>query len=43
MQTRASAALIGVALLALAACGGVATLPVSAGTGPQPTLPAPQP
>jgi glucose/arabinose dehydrogenase len=28
--------------LALAACGEVATLPISAGTGPQPTLPAPQ-
>ena len=28
--------------LALAGCGDVATLPVSAGTGPQPTLPAPQ-
>ena len=30
-------------LLALAACGEVATLPVSAGIGPRPTLPAPQP
>ena len=28
--------------LALAACGDVATLPLSAGTGPQPTLPPPQ-
>ena len=27
---------------ALTACGEVATLPVSAGTGPQPVLPAPQ-
>ena len=33
--------LIAVVALALAACGEVATLPVSAGTGPQPTLPAP--
>ena len=30
-------------LALLAACGEVATLPVSAGTGPQPTLPAPAP
>jgi glucose/arabinose dehydrogenase len=37
-----SALLIGVAVLALAACGEMATLPVSAGTGPQPTLPPPQ-
>jgi glucose/arabinose dehydrogenase len=29
------------AAVALAACGDVATLPVSAGTGPNPTLPAP--
>ena len=29
--------------LALTACGEVATLPVSAGTGPEPTLPAPNP
>jgi hypothetical protein len=28
--------------LALAACGEMATLPVSAGTGAQPVLPAPQ-
>ncbi|MDE2092270.1 MAG: sorbosone dehydrogenase family protein [Burkholderiales bacterium] len=28
--------------MTLAACGQVATLPVSAGTGPQPALPAPQ-
>ena len=33
----------GLLLATLAACGGVATLPVSAGTGPQPTLPAPAP
>lgn len=30
------------ALLALAACGDTATLPVSAGTGPNPTLPPPK-
>ena len=34
-------ALIGGVCLALAACGEMATLPVSAGTGPQPTLPPP--
>ncbi len=34
---------IGVAALTLAACGDIATLPVAAGTGPQPTLPPPQP
>ena len=33
--------LIGAAVLALSACGGIATLPVAAGSGPQPTLPAP--
>jgi glucose/arabinose dehydrogenase len=33
----------GTLLAALAACGEMATLPVSAGTGPQPTLPAPAP
>lgn len=33
---------IGVSALVLAACGEMATLPVSAGTGPQPTLPVPQ-
>jgi glucose/arabinose dehydrogenase len=38
---RAGAA--GALLAALAACGEVATLPVAAGTGPQPTLPAPAP
>ena len=32
---------MGVGVLALAACGEVAKLPVSAGTGPQPTLPPP--
>jgi len=30
-------------VLALAGCGEMATLPVAAGTGPQPTLPAPRP
>jgi len=40
-RPRSSAPLIAVVALALAACGEVATLPVSAGTGPQPTLPAP--
>jgi glucose/arabinose dehydrogenase len=34
--------LIGVTLVALAGCGEVATLPISAGTGPRPTLPAPR-
>lgn len=29
-------------IVALAACGETATLPISAGTGPQPTLPPPQ-
>jgi glucose/arabinose dehydrogenase len=33
---------IGVVALVLAACGEMATLPISAGTGPQPTLPPPQ-
>ena len=37
-----SALMIGAVVLALAACGGVATLPISAGTGPQPILPPPQ-
>ncbi len=36
------AALIGGLALVLAACGEMATLPVSAGTGPQPVLPPPQ-
>jgi len=34
--------LIGVAVLALAACGEMATLPISAGSGPRPMLPPPQ-
>ena len=33
---------LGLLALALAGCGEMATLPVSAGTGPQPTLPAPR-
>ena len=33
---------LGLALLAVAACGEVATLPLSAGTGPNPVLPNPQ-
>ena len=36
-----SASLLSVAILALAACGEIATLPVSAGTGSNPTLPPP--
>jgi glucose/arabinose dehydrogenase len=36
------APLIGVMVLALTACGEVATLPISAGTGPQPILPPPR-
>ena len=31
------------AVLSLAACGDVAKLPLSAGVGPHPTLPAPRP
>jgi len=43
MRTRRlRVSLIGVAAFALAACGEVARLPISAGTGPQPTLPVPQ-
>ena len=38
---RAPALLIGAAAFALGACGEMATLPVSAGSGPTPTLPAP--
>lgn len=37
------ALLIVALVLMLAACGEVATLPVSAGTGPRPTLPPPRP
>jgi glucose/arabinose dehydrogenase len=39
---RLIAPLIGIVLLALSACGDVAKLPVSAGSGSQPTLPPPQ-
>jgi glucose/arabinose dehydrogenase len=42
MRTRSSSALIGAMVLALAACGEVATLPLSAGIGPEPTLPPPR-
>ena len=42
MRPRSSSALIGAVVLALAACGEMATLPISAGIGPKPTLPAPQ-
>ncbi|HSO45010.1 MAG TPA: sorbosone dehydrogenase family protein, partial [Rhodoferax sp.] len=33
---------MGAVVLAVAACGDIATLPLAAGTGPSPTLPAPQ-
>jgi glucose/arabinose dehydrogenase len=33
---------MGVVVLAVAACGDIATLPSTAGMGPQPTLPDPQ-
>jgi glucose/arabinose dehydrogenase len=42
MRPRSSSTLIGAVVLALAACGEMATLPISAGIGPKPTLPAPQ-
>lgn len=42
MKRCASIALMGVVVLAAAACGDVATLPPAAGMGPQPTLPPPQ-
>ena len=41
MRQCSGAALIGAAWLTLAGCSEVATLPLSAGTGPKPTLPAP--
>jgi glucose/arabinose dehydrogenase len=41
-RPRASALLIGSTMLAIAACADVAKLPISAGTGLQPTLPPPQ-
>jgi len=37
-----TASLIGVAMLTMAACADVAQLSIAAGTGPQPTLPAPR-
>ena len=40
--TRRRAVLLGVLVLTLAACGEMATLPISAGTGPRPALPPPQ-
>jgi len=43
MRARWGPALAAAVLVVLAACGEVATLPVSAGIGPQPTLPPPQP
>ena len=42
MQTRTLAAMFSIALLALASCSEMATLPISAGTGRNPTLPSPQ-
>ena len=42
VPARAGATLVGAVVLALAACGEVARLPISAGTGPQPILPPPQ-
>ena len=42
MQRCLIALLVGAATLALTACGEMATLPVAAGTGPNPTLPPPQ-
>ena len=41
MRSSLNAALVGAAFLSLTACGEIATLPVSAGTGPNPTLPPP--
>lgn len=42
VRLRLSPRLFGVMVLALTACSEMATLPISAGTGPQPTLPPPQ-
>ena len=39
---RSGTSVVAVAAVALAACSDIAQLPVSAGTGPTPTLPAPQ-
>ena len=41
-RLRLSPWIFGVMVLALTACSEVATVPISAGTGPQPTLPPPQ-
>ena len=41
VRARGIALLLGSLVLALAACGEMATLPVAAGTGPRPTLPSP--
>ncbi len=42
VRLRLSPRLFGAMVLALTACSEVATLPISAGTGPQPILPPPQ-
>lgn len=41
-RPRSTLLLVGAVLLAIAGCGEMATLPISAGTGPQPTLPPPR-
>lgn len=42
MRPRAISVSLGVVVLALAACGEMAQLPISSGIGPQPTLPPPR-
>ena len=42
MNMKSTRLLSGLLVLIIAACGEMATLPISAGTGPQPILPAPQ-
>jgi glucose/arabinose dehydrogenase len=42
MRTAAWAALLGAAAIALGGCGDTATVPITAGTGPRPTLPEPR-
>ena len=42
MNLRRIAPLLGFVVLSLTACGEMATLPISSGTGPQPTLPPPR-
>ena len=42
MKMKSTRLLSGLLVLIIAACGEMATLPISAGTGPQPILPAPQ-